>query len=233
MYRCTNRGQQLYQRANERPPEKSSARDPWRHSLFHLARLVRNQVYTETLPLDVEIRIFPTHTTTVRGLVLLRTCKQLYNRVAELFYASNTFSCYVQKVVPVQDASVQRAPCPPIESVLDCHTLRDARNIVGGIFFPAAPYHKYLTHLIICFNLTIARFDFSSSDDFMPIFARPGGETGLTGADIAKMHHTVQHKLRRVYQRIKHCWCEKAVRWTGKLVHTMASKLDKYAGITK
>jgi hypothetical protein len=90
-----------------------------------------------------------------------------------------------------------------------------------------------LTHLIICFNLTIARFDFSSSDDFMPIFARPGGETGLTGADIAKMHHTVQHKLRRVYQRIKHCWCEKAVRWTGKLVHTMASKLDKYAGITK
>jgi hypothetical protein len=47
---------------------------------------------------------------------------------------------------------------------------------------------------------------------------KPKVEAGLTRIDMEKMHHVVQHNLRRVYQRIKRPWCQKDCGWTGKLV---------------
>ena len=216
-YRCNSRGQKVYKTPSANALHTSSPQDPGRPSFLKLPEEVRNQVYAELLPLDGEMQITPTHVTKAPGLVFLQTCKQLHDEVAALFYSRNTFSCMVAKVVPCQKSSIENPQYPSIKSALDRRTLHDPLNISDGIFFPAPRHHKYLTHLVIRLDMTIAHFDFSSGSA-LPAFTTPGLETGLTRMDMEAMHHALQHKVRCVFQRMKRLWRDKAGKWRGKLV---------------
>jgi hypothetical protein len=122
------------------------------HSFVGLPSYVRTRVYAELLLLDTEEHLAPSQVTKVPGLVLLRTCKQVHDEVAALFYARNAFSYYVKKIVPMQKASIDHPQHPSIRSAPDHYTLRDPFNISGGVFFPAARHHKYLTSLTTRLN---------------------------------------------------------------------------------
>jgi hypothetical protein len=217
-YRCSSRGQKICLRPDRGEARKSSRISPWRHSLLDLPISVREHLYTHLLLFGEEIQITPSQITRVPGLILLQTCQQLHDEGSAFFYASNTFHCHVAKIVPAQKASAGQLQFPAIRARLDCHMLRDPLNISGGIFFPAPRYHEYLTHVVICLDLTIAHFDTTSSDTSTPTFAKPELETGMTSADMVYMHHTAQYERFRVLRRIKSLWREEHVAWRGKLV---------------
>jgi hypothetical protein len=215
-YRCSNRGQQIYQRpARER--NESRAANPWRHSLLNLPEAVRLQVYAHLL-LATEIQITPAAVSTISGVVLLRTCKQIYDEAAAFFYAKNTFHCCVIKLVPAQRATVESPQYPCITAPLDVHALRDPLNISGGVFFPAPQYHEYLSHLSVRLELTISHFNTLASGSPMPTFTRADVETGCTRADMERMHDAVQRKMMRVYQRMKSLWRNRDGAWRGQVV---------------
>jgi hypothetical protein len=197
-YRCNSRGQNAYKTSRASVSHTSASEDPQRQSLLNLPGEVRKQVYAELLTLDVEVRITPTHVTNVPGLVLLQTCKQLHDEVVALFYSRNTFSCVVTKIVPAQKSSIEDPQYPSSKSAIDSRTLHDPLNISDGIFFPAARYHKNLTHLVIRLDMTTAHFDLSSRLT-IPAFTILGHETGLTQVDMEAMHHAFQHKVRCVF----------------------------------
>jgi len=216
-HRCASRGQHIYRRPDRGEAERSSAINPWQHGFLDLPAAVRSQVYTYLFLVEDEIQITPSQVTKVPELILLQTCKQLHAEVAPFFYASNTFHCNVKKLIPTQKATEQ-PQYPSIRAPLDCRTLRDPLNITGGVFFPAPRYHQYLTHLTIHLDVTIAHFEIAPLGSSMPTFTKPDTEGGLTCTDMSKMHQTIEHKLLRVFRRIRELWQEKDEAWTGKLV---------------
>ncbi|KAF2829305.1 hypothetical protein CC86DRAFT_403949 [Ophiobolus disseminans] len=217
-YRCSSRGQHIYQRPDRGEARKSSIKYPWQHSLLDLPADVRGGVYAHLLLFHDKIQINPSEVTNVPGLTLLQTCRQLHDEAAAFFYASNTFHCLVKKILPTQRASTRQPQYPSFGARLDTRALRDPLNITSGIFFPAPRYHEHLTHLVIRIDTVIAHFDTTSTDSPLPTFTKPELETGLTRIDMDLMHRTVRRKLLRVYRRINDLWQEKEGAWTGRLV---------------
>jgi hypothetical protein len=214
-YRCSNRGQQIYQRPT-REHKKSCAANPWQHSFLDLPEAARLQIYSHLL-LATEIQITPAAVAKISGVVLLRTCKQIYDEAAAFFYANNTFYCCVMKLVPARRATVESPQYPCITAPLDVHALCDPLNISGGVFFPAPQYHEYLSQLSVRLEVTISHFNTLAPGSPMPTF-RADSETGCTRADMEKMHDAVQHRMMRVYQRMKSLWRNRDGAWRGQLV---------------
>jgi hypothetical protein len=215
-HRSSNRGQQIYQRPG-REHKKSCAANPWQHCFLDLPEAARVQVYAELL-LATKIEITPAAVSKIPGVVLLRICKQIHEEAAAVLYARNTFHCCVRKLVPAQKVSVGSPQYPCIRAPFDVSALCDPLNITGGVFFPAAQYHAYRSHLSVRLELTVAHFNTMSSGSPMPLFTRPNAGTGFTQADMEKMHNAVQYKVIRVYQRIKSLWRDKDGASTGQIV---------------
>jgi hypothetical protein len=154
--------------------------------------------------------------------VLVRTYKQLHNEIAALFYARNSFSCYMKKIVPMQRASVDQTQYPSIRSALNHRALHDSFNISGGIVFPATRHHKYLTRLSIRLEVTLAHFDVSSISR-LPALMEPELKTGLTRMDV--MHH-----LHIVSTSALNVFVVKRLRMHREARHTIANSVDEYIG---
>lgn len=160
----------------------------------------------------------PSQVTRVPGLALLQTCRQLHDEASAFFYASNTFNCYVRKIIPAQKASAEEPQYPKIRARLNSRTLSDPLNIIDGIFFPAPRYHQHLTRLVIHLDVTIAYFSIESPGSSMPTFMNPECGNGMTRIDMEEMHHRIQDELLRVLRQIKSLWREKDVASRGRLV---------------
>jgi hypothetical protein len=124
----------------------------------------------------------------------------------------------VIKLVPAQRATAGSPQYPCITAPLEAQALRDPLKISGGVFFPAPQYHEYLSHLSVRLELTIAHFSSLALGSPMPTFTRADAETGFTQADMEKMHKAVQHRMMRVYQRMKSLWRNRDGAWRGQLV---------------
>jgi hypothetical protein len=216
-YRCRSRAQQIYYRPEGSDAHRSCAENPWQTSFLDLPNLVRCAVYAHVLLYDDKIQITTSEVTNVPGLVLLRTCKQLHAEAAAFFYSKNTFHCCIKKIMPAQPASTKNPQCPARRARVDSRNLHDPLNISGGVFFPASRYHEHLTHLTIRLDLTIARFDIASSASPIPTFCKPEADNGMMRTDMEAMHDAIEHRLFRVYQRIKNLWRERDGAWTGTL----------------
>lgn len=141
----------------------------WRHSFLNIPENVRGKIYAELLVVG-EIRVSPSQITKVPGLAILRTCRQIHDEAAAVLYGNNSFLCCMQKVVPAQKAA-SNTQCPALPVALDWQTLPDPLNISGGVVFPAARYHRHISHLIIHIDVTIAHLAMRSSATPVPIFA--------------------------------------------------------------
>jgi hypothetical protein len=163
---------------------KSFAVDYQKHSLVNIAPELRNRIYAELLIIEGPVMLAPRKRSTVPGLALLRTCKQIYDEAASFFYATNSFQCYVHKVIPVQCASAGRIQCPNLSSFVSPLTFCDPLAIQGGIFFPAQRYHQYLTRLTIGVKASFRTFDMTISS--RPLLRLPSGNLDTTRANVGK-----------------------------------------------
>lgn len=109
---------------------------PWLHSFLDLPVDVRRRIYMFLFVLD-EVHVTASQSTKVPAMALLRTCQQLHDEASAVFFASNTFRCYVKKTIPAQSASTEQRQYPALHAQLDSRTLHDPLNISGGILFPA------------------------------------------------------------------------------------------------
>lgn len=215
IYRCTSRSQQIYPKSSHQGA-RSWVSNPWRHSFLALPKNVRGKIYAKLLIVG-EIRISPSQIIQVPGLVILRTCRQVHDEAAAIFYGSSRFICWVQKIVPAQKAGAD-PQYPALPAGLDWQTLADPLNISGGVFFPAARHHRYLSHLAVHVDVTIVHLATRSPISPIPTFSLVYGESGVDGADMEAMHSSLERMLVRVYQRIKCLWRDRDDIWTGKLV---------------
>jgi len=111
-FRCSSRSQRIFRRPDRAKARKSSPSSPWLHSFLDFPESVRRTVYVHLLSVDEQVRIMPSQVTRVPGLALLQTCRQLHDEAPAFFYASNTFNCYVRKIIPAQKASAEEPQYP-------------------------------------------------------------------------------------------------------------------------
>lgn len=100
--------------------------------------------------------------------------------------------------MPAQKASAD-PQYPALQAALDWKTLYDAfKHTRGGIFFPAARYHRYLSHLSVHVEVMITRFNTMGTNSPMPTFIVADPENGAEGSDMEQMHTTVEYMLVRL-----------------------------------
>ena len=173
--------------------------NPRRHSLVTAPEL-RNNIYAQLLLIEGPIMLAPSERTTVPGLVLLRTCKQVHDEVASLFYAANSFQCYVLRAIPVQYVSEGKIQCPDLTSFLSPTTFLDPQAVRGNIFFPAQRYHSYLTRLSISVKALIY-VSYKTSSGKM-LLRRPPRALETMRMNIGNTQQEIQQQVYHLYQHI-------------------------------
>lgn len=149
--------QRLKKRATDRAfNSQSSSANSSKASFLDLPPEIRNNIYSRTLLLSNDyVRLTPKKPTKIPELAyLLRTCKQIHDEVASLFYASHSFYCSFEDSV---DLWTERSDIP-----IDLSILKGVYP--KGITFPAPRYHQYMTRITIDIKINFQRLhlmDFS------------------------------------------------------------------------
>jgi hypothetical protein len=142
------------------------------------------------------------------GLVLLRTCKQIHDEAASVFYAANSFYVEAEKVMDVR----VRPPEGTAKGVVDAtQTLFDSGLRVytqetGMVIFPAERYHVWCTRITIDMKIHIRGFE------------REGTTCQRSYKTDTEMYKEMGDLFARTFEGVRRRWEEKDSEWEGRMV---------------
>ena len=192
---------------------KSYAADKSKASFLDLPAELRNNIYSRVLICETYVRLMPNKPTKVPALILLRTCKQIHDEAASIFYAANSFYCNIEKEIRLLPR--EKVEYPPLGDLYLSPTTPTAIHGAGGIFFPAPRYHLYLTRLTIDAKLVLNFVNPEyKREPYQRILDTPVSQLQA----IVKMHAGLDGLLFATYERIRELWGEKVRGWEGKVV---------------
>ncbi|KAF1950764.1 hypothetical protein CC80DRAFT_597851 [Byssothecium circinans] len=167
-------------------------------------------------------------TTSVPGLVLLRTCRQIHDEAPSIFYGANSFLCDVAHEVRVESAE-------------DVHKLRFTESFLNlpdtcspttvGVLFPAPRYQIWLTRATINTSTGIP-LPLSERNHIMAGFVRGCAVIRIVRRRFglqAALHGQIYDKVKvgqgmtAVYDAMQKLWVDKACAWKGRLEGTPRS----------
>ncbi|KAF2275584.1 uncharacterized protein EI97DRAFT_467757 [Westerdykella ornata] len=101
---------------------KSHAADPSKASFLDLPPELRNRIYAQLFILpDNYIRLTRENRTNVPSLTLLRTCKQIHDEAASVFYAGNSFYVAVERFLVLHSYRMDSQPEIDSQGGTDVH----------------------------------------------------------------------------------------------------------------
>ncbi|KAF2799871.1 hypothetical protein K505DRAFT_44304 [Melanomma pulvis-pyrius CBS 109.77] len=193
----------------------SRARNRSKASFLDLPAEIRNNIYSRVLICEGYVRVMPQAPTKVAALVLLRTCKQIHDEAASIFYGANSF--YVSTRKDIRHVPGKKEMFPDLGGLCTVH---NGLSQAGGLIFPAPRYHVYLTRLTIDAKLALVTGPRSGSRPPLDAFE-------LAGHDSQRLFEELDTRLIDVYTRMRMLWEEKERRWEGKLVTVEQDGPDK------
>lgn len=184
-------------------------------SFLDLPPEIRNNIYSRVLPITNDyVRLTPKKSTKIPELAsLLRTCKQVHDEVASLFYASNSFYCSIEDSIGL---GVEKTDKPINFSILE-------KVHPNGITFPAPRYHQYVTRITIDIKVYFHRLH---PMDY-PGIVKPREHDHLEILPIRELADDVKEvvmdaarkldvRFEQWFKEIEGLWREKEGAWSGK-----------------
>ncbi|OCK80202.1 hypothetical protein K432DRAFT_404911 [Lepidopterella palustris CBS 459.81] len=161
-------------------------------SFLDLPPELRNNIYCRLFVFEhIWYSSYIRSNTEVRGIQLLRTCKQIHEEAASVFYAANAFYLQTSRHLGWVD-------------------LLNLKNISAdypkGLTWPAARYHIHLTRIVIDLQATVPL----TPEDALAYRAL---EEKLTG-----LEETLRARFYALYERLLSLWDEKDRAWSAKLI---------------
>lgn len=184
---------------------------------------LRNDLYARFLIVDSYVRLTAHKPTRVPGLAILRVCKQMHDEAASIFYAANSFYCYVEKEIHIARDMTFAYPKTCNHQFRLWALSPDPEVEASDIFFPSPRYHVFLTRITI--DAKVA-FTFSAQN-FPPTWDTKDDEKWTVEV---KVQEGLNKQFYRTYERMMALWEEKERRWEGRMLaaHDGSSQVSRY-----